>query len=341
MSFQGKEKNSLLALLLLSLAFPAHAATLRMILPRETAAVGSIVAIPMVVVTDEAINAVSAKVVFPQFLEPISVTTVDSPISLWIQAPAVSAGNRTLTAEGIILEDGFTGTSTLLTVQARVTKAGSGYVSFTEGAVLARDGKGTNILENLETSARFVASILSDGVTALPVAQTNTSVDGGEPIAPIITRYSSRIKTVDDFFVEGKTYPDARIFVALELHDVTEQYETQSDKDGFFKFFYPVKKQASLGESIETFRRRAGAAVFTLEGIEYQFWIWAEKGDFVTPKTEATGVAVEGFSWKDFSVVVDPTTLLIVAASLLGFIITALFGVGIIRALKKKQEPLP
>lgn len=325
------------ALGFLCLFFSAHAATLQTQVPQESATIGSIITIPVVLFTDEPANAVSATVAFPDFLQPLSVTTVGSPISLWIVPPGVDASANTVTAEGIILGEGVSGQATIFSVQVRVTRAGEGYVTFKKASVLARDGFGTNLLGGIENEQRFVASISPDGVTALPVAETVVDTD---PVAPVITRYSSRIKNLEDFFVEGKTYGDARVHIAISIDNITEQHEVMSDRTGNFRFTYP-RAEASERQSLYDMRENFSAAVFTVVGLEYEFWVWAEKDGVVTPETTVLGVAVEGFSWSSLSAVLDPTSLLIIVFALLGFIVTILFGLMIVRALKKKEEQAP
>ncbi len=318
--------------LLLLLPASSDAATIQVLPPQESAVVGSIVSVPVTFSTEDPVNAVSAVIAFPSFLEPISVTVVGSPISLWIVAPSINAPANTVAAEGIILGEGIVGTATLLTVQARVRGPGEGYVFFERAAVLAHDGLGTNILENIDDGKRFFASVPQDPRVALPIAEP---VLDGAPTAPVITRYSSRVRNIEDFFVEGRTYADARVFIAIRLQGITEQHETMSDRTGNFRFTYPKSDSISFGESLKNVQSRLSAAVFTLEGIEYEFWVWAEKDGTRTPETHTLGVAVEGFSWDAFSVVLDPTTLLIIVLALLGFLFVAFFGLAIIRAVRK------
>lgn len=327
-------KLLLLGVLLFS-ASHAEAILVRVRLPRESATVGTIITAPLSVETDTAVNALSVTLQFPDFIKPLSVSYAGTPVSLWIVPPTIDVTQNTLTAEGIILGSGFVGNADMFSIQMRVVGPGEGYVTLLEGSLLARDGKGTNILNSLDSSARFVASIPSEGVETLPVAQEITDSD---LLAPKITRYSSRIKNVQDFFVEGETYPNAVVHVGFALDNMTEIFETTSTATGHFDFKYPTPtEQAQLLKASGPLRPLAAA--FTINGLEYEFWVWAEKDGLVTPKTTPLGVALEGFSWGTLSIAIDPSTLLIVIAALLGLIITSLFGVAIIRAINRKNQP--
>ncbi|MDO8574946.1 MAG: cohesin domain-containing protein, partial [bacterium] len=111
--------------------------------------------------SSQALNAVSGVVIFPASkLEVSSVSKTGSIFNLWVQEPSFSnvdsLGN--VRFEGIVLNPGFTGDGKLLSVTFRVKAAGEADLSFSSGSVLANDGLGTNILNNLDT-ANFVLSV--------------------------------------------------------------------------------------------------------------------------------------------------------------------------------------
>jgi len=98
--------------------------------------------------TDQAMNAASAVISFPQDkLEIVSLSKSSSIITLWVQEPSFSNTEGRVEFAGIVLNPGFTGSSgKILTINFRTKTTGSALLTFSEGSVLANDGKGTNIL---------------------------------------------------------------------------------------------------------------------------------------------------------------------------------------------------
>lgn len=330
-----KRINLVCLAILFFFACHAEAALLRVRMPYESATVGSIISVPLTAETETAVNAISATIQFPNFIKPISVSYAGTPVSLWIVPPTIDSENNTVTAEGIILDEGLVGSADVLSIQMRVVGPGEGYVTLLDGSLLARDGTGTNVLGSLEDSARFVVSFGEEGVTALPVGEPP---EKSEVLAPKITRYSSRIKTLEDFFVEGTTLGDATVHIALELDNTTERFDTTSDAEGHFYFRYPLSgSEGALRSSTDTVGKNFLATAFTIQGLEYQFWVWAERGAVITPETTPAGIALEGVSWKALSLSVNPSTLLIIIAALAGFLVTTALGLFILRALNKNN----
>ncbi|MBX4215999.1 hypothetical protein KW797_03545 [Candidatus Parcubacteria bacterium] len=127
--------------------------------------------------TDEAMNAVSGTVVFPEdLLEVVSLSKADSIISLWVQEPSYSNANGTVNFEGIVLNPGFTGSAgRILTIQFRAKARGQANINFTSSSVLANDGKGTNILTTTGNSQITVGA-------GVPVESAPSTEDG-----PVVT----------------------------------------------------------------------------------------------------------------------------------------------------------
>ena len=121
----------------------------------------------------EAVNAVSGIVSFPNdVLEISSISKNSSVISLWVQEPTFSNAAGTVNFEGIVLNPGYTGSGgRVITLNLRVKKSGTGYISFTSGSVLANDGIGTDVLSKLGTASfSFAAKEIPEVV---PVGQAN------------------------------------------------------------------------------------------------------------------------------------------------------------------------
>ncbi len=139
-----------------------------------------------------AINAASGVVSFPaNTLEVVSVSKTGSIMNLWVQEPSFSNVQGTVNFEGIALNPGFTGNQgTVLIITFRAKSAGVAAVKFTSGSILANDGAGTNILENLG-SANFS---LQSGTTEVPETIPTTPVSAGTGPAIISTTHSDQSK---------------------------------------------------------------------------------------------------------------------------------------------------
>jgi len=93
-------------------------------------------------------NAVSAVVSFPSSMfSVVSVSKANSVLNFWVTEPI--ANSNVVKFEGVAL-GGFTGyTGTVVTINFRAIKAGTGTVSFQSGQILANDGEGTDITSSL------------------------------------------------------------------------------------------------------------------------------------------------------------------------------------------------
>lgn len=116
----------------------------------------------VIVSTSQAVNAVSGKISFPnEVLEIVSVDSGSSIVDFWVSKPSFSNVAGSLTFEGVILNPGFTGSiGNIVDVTYKAKRTGTGEIYFESGAVLANDGKGTNILDSLD---RVTVSISDEG----------------------------------------------------------------------------------------------------------------------------------------------------------------------------------
>lgn len=139
---------------------------------------------------DQAMNAASGAISFSSDkLEAVSVSKTGSIMNLWVQEPSFSnspvGGQGAASFEGIVLNPGFTGSAgKIITINFRVKSAGAGTLSFSSGSVLANDGKGTNILENLG-SANFSLEVSGAAPPAEITPAPAVSISN-LPKAPII-----------------------------------------------------------------------------------------------------------------------------------------------------------
>ena len=127
------------------------AATLQIYPASSTCYVGETCPIDVLVSsTDQAMNAVSGVIIFPESkLQVASLSKVDSIFSFWIQEPSFTATSSTF--EGIVLNPGFTGSpGNIISIVFNAVSSGTANLSFLSGDVLANDGEGTSILEDLQ-----------------------------------------------------------------------------------------------------------------------------------------------------------------------------------------------
>ncbi|MDP2856283.1 MAG: hypothetical protein Q8N90_04220 [bacterium] len=135
---------------------------------------------------DKAMNAASGTVTFPSDkLEIVSISKANSIFSLWVQEPVFSASAGTLNFEGIVLNPGFSGASgKIISINFKVKAMGGASLVFSNGAILANDGQGSNILTDLG-KASFVFEPAISGTQA-PKTSTPSGVVGA-PLAPVVT----------------------------------------------------------------------------------------------------------------------------------------------------------
>lgn len=139
---------------------------------------------------DTGINAAQATIQFPKGV--INVTGLDktaSVFSFWLQDPAYSNDNGTISFIGGSTS-GFAGKSLeALKINFKVVGAGSAEIVFTDGAITASDGSGTNVLDSMKGIQIASASKQEiQAITPPPVVQiTRPAVPTGRlPIKPVV-----------------------------------------------------------------------------------------------------------------------------------------------------------
>lgn len=100
----------------------------------------------------ESVNAVKGILTFNKDkLEIINVSKIGSILNLWVDEPSFSNIDGTLKFQGGVPNPGFIGNGgTVLHIIFKAKGAGITSLVWKEGEVLASDGKGTNILTNLQ-----------------------------------------------------------------------------------------------------------------------------------------------------------------------------------------------
>ena len=105
----------------------------------------------VLVSSEEAINAIQGTVSFPtEYFEAVSVkSNSNSIIDLWVSKPSFSNAGPygNVQFEGVVLNPGFVGSSgKVMEIVFRVKNEGLVGLDFSDSAILANDGLGTNIL---------------------------------------------------------------------------------------------------------------------------------------------------------------------------------------------------
>ena len=177
--------------LLLFCVVTVHAATLSLTPGTGVYTAGSTFTARVVVNTSgDPINAADGTLSFnPKEITVVGVSK-GNIFTLWTAEPSYSNANGTITFSGGS-PTGYTGSNgTVISVTFKVNSAGSPRVNFSDGSVLAADGKGTNVLTAMNGGAYTIsaADVVPEPETIEYIAPANT------PSAPII---------------ESSTHPDS------------------------------------------------------------------------------------------------------------------------------------
>lgn len=130
----------------------AFAATLRLSPDTGVYSAGSTFTARVVVNTSgQAINAAEGDLSFnPADLSVVSVSKAGSIFNLWTREPEFSNSRGTISFGGGS-PSGYTGSAgTVVVITFKTKHAGTASVTFSQGSILAADGKGTNVVSNLQ-----------------------------------------------------------------------------------------------------------------------------------------------------------------------------------------------
>lgn len=174
----------------------------------------------------ESINAISGVLFYSaDLIRVISISKEKSIISLWTEEPRQS-GNKIL-FEGVILNPGFQDSSGLvfrITFEAR--KSGIATLNFTEGAMLANDGRGTNVLLTLSSTKFKIITgpnFFQDKIIVKEYIEKSSKLLA----LPVIVDYSSLVEATGSIYLKGKGEPNALtkiIFNDISLKSVGEKF---------------------------------------------------------------------------------------------------------------------
>ena len=156
--------------------------------------------------TSQAMNAVSGTLQVSGGVTITSVSKVGSIVDFWTTEPRLY-GNQ-VRFEGVVLNPGYQGQSgRLFTVTLSARKEGTATLLFSDGAILANDGLGSNIIDSLSSQTiKIIAGLLA---------------------LPVITEYTESIDDVASAFIKGKGEPNALTklsFKDTSLKSLGEQF---------------------------------------------------------------------------------------------------------------------
>ncbi|OJI09351.1 MAG: hypothetical protein COV08_01315 [Candidatus Vogelbacteria bacterium CG10_big_fil_rev_8_21_14_0_10_49_38] len=180
------------AILLLSLGMSdgAQAADLRLVPSNSRVEVSDNFSVAVQLASPkQSANAVYGVINFPpNLLQVVSVNHTGSVVDLWVQDPAFSNMSGQVIFEGAILNPGFTGESgRVLTVNFRAKADGVAKLAFAGGSVLANDGQGTNILNQLSPATVTVTAKTVAPAAPKPASTSLVESPAGDTIPPVLT----------------------------------------------------------------------------------------------------------------------------------------------------------
>lgn len=179
--------------------------------------------------TDEAINAISAVISFPpNLVKPISTSKEGSIINLWTGEPKIFSDR--ISFEGVVLNPGFSGNNgLLLKVVFEAKSTGVVNMNFIEGATLANDGLGSNILATLSnTNFRISPFTVSNNLAKNPTEEIPKIVLEDKFVKlPVITEYQEILDSKENIRILGKGEPNSLtriIFKDISLRSLGEEF---------------------------------------------------------------------------------------------------------------------
>lgn len=314
-------------------SYSAHAATLSLNPSSGSYTVGSNISLDVLVDTQgQTINAVSGTLTYPAgSLTPTSIRTTDSVITLWIQQPALSRRDGSVSFEGLILNPGFSGKGKVATINFEVIGPGASDISFSSGLTLANDGFGTNVLTQLSPALfQFTGSagekIARTEIEQLPFDPNELVMGSLRP--PVVTNYTARPKTIKDFFVQGVTYPNAEVQLWIQ-HPAGEPELVTVVTDGAGNFSYRYGSETNVIPLLQA--AALSSLSGSLRGIPYRFWLAAVVNATETPPTQAFEMTVGGIG-------IPELLLMVIILLILGVVALLIFEMFLLRRVYDRDE---
>jgi len=189
----------------------------------------------------QAINAAQGTLVYDtNAFESVSISKSGSVFTLWTQDPVVSPADGTISFGGGIPNPGFTGSSgKLFSISLKVRTTGIGTINWSSGAVLANDGKGTNILASMGGGSYALnPKITTPSAPTIPAPAPTTAT--GVPAAPQIT---------------SSTHPDSNLWYANSNPSFEWQLPSGVTGVSFLMTERPTSNPGTLSDGLVTSKK--------------------------------------------------------------------------------------
>lgn len=155
-------------------------------------------------------------------LEAISANRNGAVFNLWTTEPVASGGN--IRFGGGVPMPGYNGTNGhVLSVKFKAKAPGVAQVYFTSGAVLANDGKGTNILASMGVGSYTISPRIEAPTTGLPTAED-----------------SKLPRPAGEGQSEGKVVPSGEEYNQPKIESATNPDQNTWSKNANVKFNWPL-----------------------------------------------------------------------------------------------------
>lgn len=225
--------------------------------PNRPISVGEIFTVSVFVSSpNQPMNATSGAINVTGGASIVSTSKQGSIINFWTNEPG-SIGN-TFRFEGVVMTPGYQGQNgKIFSLNLLAKKEGTVNLAFTEGALLANDGLGSNIIDSLPIKTFRIVNLPVDGsikvVDAPKVAITTVNSKNKVVALPVITEYSDLVDPESRAFIKGKGEPSA--ITKLSFKDIStkslgEQFISalqtkkkapnealvKNDEEGFFQY---------------------------------------------------------------------------------------------------------
>lgn len=166
------------------------------------------------------INAATAQINFDNArLEIAEVGYTRSIFTLWTEEPVISNAAGTIRFSGGLPNPGFNGASgAILRINFKPKASGQAAIIFSTGAVLANDGKGTNIVDSLKGGLYNIVAATSPAAAPATIpAPTAETIKAEKAInTPIITEYPATLQAGDILTIKGLGYPNGKILIFVQ-----------------------------------------------------------------------------------------------------------------------------
>ncbi len=213
------------------------------------------------------INAADGTIKFdPEYLSVSSVNNSGSVFKLWVAEPSFSNSNGTISFSGG-LPGAYTGNAGLIfSITFKAKKVGETKLSFANGAVLAPDGKGTNVLSGYNSATYTITEKKEEPKKEIKKAKPKTEEKKVQGILPPLPEVSSPTHPKEDVWYannapefQWKLLPDLLGVSLMITHSPTsdpgpnldgiiESKQYEDVKDGEWYFHIKYKNQYGFGK---------------------------------------------------------------------------------------------